>query len=112
MSGSLGGWGSKEPSHYLILGTGRSDIFLSPHPNPPPPGGRGPWFAPPPGGGGRNKAPSPLVGEGETKLPPPWWGREKQSALPHQGGGRTKAPSPLVGEGWGGGGNCAKFNHA
>src|SRR5579875_278562 len=72
---------------------------IPPHPNPPPPGGREKQGSLPHQGGGRNKAPSPLVGEGETRLPPPLWGRAKQGSLPHQGGGRNKAPSPTRGGG-------------
>src|SRR5579875_23159 len=83
----------------------------TPHPNPPPQGGREKQNSLPHKGGGKNKTPSPTrgrekqnslphKGEGKTKLPPPQGGgknktpsptggREKQNSLPHKGGGKS-----------------------
>src|SRR5579884_3542830 len=58
----------------------------SPHPNPPPQGGREPCSSLPPCGGGSLVPPSPLVGEGALFLPPPLWGRV--------GVGGNGSPSP------------------
>src|SRR5579884_2761008 len=108
-----------------MLGTGRLDMFsLSPHPNPPPQGGREPCFSLPPCGGGSGwggrggslVSPSPLVGEGRGGGE----GREPRFSLPPCGGGAGWGgggegalflPPPLWGR-VGVGGNCAQFNRA
>src|SRR5579885_2574309 len=60
----------------------------SPHPNPPPQGGREPCSSLPPCGGGSLVPPSPLVGEG--------WGGGEWFSLPHKEGALF-LPPPLWG---------------
>jgi uncharacterized membrane protein YbhN (UPF0104 family) len=76
----------------------------TPHPNPPPQGGREKDKNPPPQGGReKDKNPPPQGGREKDKNPPPQGGREKENNPPRGERAKTNTPSPPVGEGWGGG---------
>jgi hypothetical protein len=68
----------------------------TPHPNPPPQGGREKQNSLPHKGEGKTKLPPPQGG-GKNKTPSPTGGREKQNSLPHRGEGKTKLPPPQGG---------------